>query len=88
MGVLKELYRQCQADLHKPRHWRLRPETIDRRVFRQVVVYNEYQLPSRFGPGDVVLDVGAHIGSFALAAPSAGPGPCSAGKPIRITSTF
>jgi len=32
-----------------------------------VVVLNEYRLPDRFAPGDVVLDVGAHIGAFAYA---------------------
>ena len=28
---------------------------------------NEYQLPSRFDPKDIIIDVGAHIGSFAFA---------------------
>jgi FkbM family methyltransferase len=32
-----------------------------------VVVLNEYRLPDRFVPGDVVIDVGAHIGAFAYA---------------------
>jgi len=32
-----------------------------------VVVLNEYRLPDRFEPGDVVVDVGAHIGAFAYA---------------------
>src|SRR3954452_14863390 len=52
---------------HAPGHWRLRPHTIDRRIFRHVVIENEYRLPERFGADDVVLDVGAHAGSFALA---------------------
>lgn len=74
MGVLKELYRRFQLLLHKPRHWQLRPDTIDRRIFREVVIHNEYQLPARFDRRDVVLDVGAHIGSFALAALRRGAG--------------
>jgi FkbM family methyltransferase len=41
-------------------------------IFNGVVVLNEYRLPSRFSPGDIVLDVGAHIGSFAYAVVSRG----------------
>ncbi len=64
MGVLRELYRRMRIGYHKPRHWRFRPGTIDRRIFRNVVVENEYHLPARFQPHDVILDVGGHIGSF------------------------
>jgi FkbM family methyltransferase len=32
-----------------------------------VALLNEYRLPGRFAPTDVVIDVGAHIGSFAYA---------------------
>lgn len=67
MGWLRELHRCLVVWSHLPRHWRLRPGTLDRRLFRHVVLDNEYRLPGRFGPGDVVLDVGAHTGSFALA---------------------
>jgi FkbM family methyltransferase len=48
--------------------WRFRPATLDRAVFNDVIFENEYRLPSRFAPDDIVLDVGAHIGSFAYAA--------------------
>lgn len=48
--------------------WTFRPGTIDRMTFNGVVGHNEYQLPDRFTPSDVVIDVGAHIGSFAYAA--------------------
>lgn len=48
--------------------WTFRPGTLDRAVFNGVVFENEYQLPSRFAPDDIVIDVGAHIGSFAYAA--------------------
>ena len=45
----------------------LRPGTLDRYIYEQVVEYNEYGLPDRFDPADVVVDVGVHIGAFALA---------------------
>jgi FkbM family methyltransferase len=47
--------------------WRFRPGTLDRMIFNGVVSLNEYRLPARFAPGDVVVDVGAHIGAFAYA---------------------
>ena len=47
--------------------WSFRPGTLDRMIFNGVVALNEYRLPARFAPGDVVVDVGAHIGSFAYA---------------------
>jgi FkbM family methyltransferase len=48
--------------------WTFRSGTVDRMIFNGVVGHNEYQLPDRFSPSDVVIDVGAHIGSFAYAA--------------------
>lgn len=36
-------------------------------IFNGVVAFNEYQLPPRFAPGDAIIDVGGHIGSFAYA---------------------
>jgi 16S rRNA A1518/A1519 N6-dimethyltransferase RsmA/KsgA/DIM1 with predicted DNA glycosylase/AP lyase activity len=47
--------------------WTFRPGTVDRMIYNGVVGHNEYQLPARFTPSDVVIDVGAHIGSFAHA---------------------
>ncbi len=67
MGLLTEVRRRFQLLCHKPRHWRLRPGTIDRRLFREVVVQNQYRLPRRFRHTDIVLDVGGHVGSFAYA---------------------
>jgi FkbM family methyltransferase len=52
--------------------WRFRDNTIDRMIFNGVVLYDEYRLPPRFAPDVVVIDVGAHTGSFALAAASRG----------------
>lgn len=74
MGLLRELYRRCLIARHRPRHWQLRPGTIDRRIFRTVVVDNEYRLPPRLAAEDVLLDIGAHTGSFALAALRRGAG--------------
>ncbi len=52
--------------------WKFRPGTLDRAIFNGVVYLNEYQLPSLFGPDDVVIDIGTHIGSFAHAAATRG----------------
>jgi FkbM family methyltransferase len=48
--------------------WTFRPGSVDRMIFNGVVGHNEYQLPDHFTPSDVVIDVGAHIGSFGYAA--------------------
>ena len=47
--------------------WSFRSGTLDQLIFDSVVADNEYRLPERFEPDDVVVDVGAHIGSFAYA---------------------
>lgn len=52
--------------------WKFRHGTLDEAIFNCVVSLNEYQLPDRFAPDDVVIDVGAHIGCFAHAAASRG----------------
>ena len=52
--------------------WKFRPGTLDRAIFNGVVYLNEYELPPLFEPDDVVIDIGAHIGSFAFAAASRG----------------
>jgi FkbM family methyltransferase len=51
----------------------LRAGTLDARLFRAVVVQDEYRLPWLTAE-DVCLDVGAHVGSFALAAIRRGAG--------------
>lgn len=45
----------------------LREFTQDFTVLQEVYFENEYRLPDRFPPQAVVLDIGAHIGIFALA---------------------
>ena len=74
MGVLRDIYRTWLVARHSPAHWRLRPRTIDRRIFRDVVIDNEYALPDRFRPEDTILDIGGHVGSFTLAALQRGAG--------------
>lgn len=51
----------------RPPHWRDREGTWDRRIFKEVVEDDEYVLPFSFDPLDVVMDVGAHLGSFSWA---------------------
>jgi FkbM family methyltransferase len=41
--------------------------TLDEAIFNDVVGRNEYRLPERFAACDIVIDIGAHIGSFAQA---------------------
>jgi FkbM family methyltransferase len=41
--------------------------TLDEAIFNDVVGRNEYRLPERFAAGDIVIDIGAHIGCFAQA---------------------
>jgi FkbM family methyltransferase len=52
--------------------WQFRIGTLDRAIFSAVVEFNEYRLPDTFTPGDIVIDVGAHIGAFAEAVLSRG----------------
>src|SRR5438093_8851208 len=51
-----------------------RPNTEDSVVFEDVVDRNEYMLPPRLEPDDIIIDIGAHIGSFSYAAALRRPG--------------
>jgi FkbM family methyltransferase len=82
VGLVRELYRRWLTARHRPRHWTLRAGTLDRRIFLDVLAGNEYRLPRRFAPSDVILDVGAHIGSFSLAALRRGAGRVIACEPF------
>lgn len=44
-----------------------RPGTDDVTILDEVLNQNEYRLPVSFDSEDVILDIGAHIGTFALA---------------------
>ncbi len=48
-------------------HFAFRPDTWDLNIWQPVVLGNEYRLPPRFEPADVIVDVGGHIGAFAHA---------------------
>lgn len=52
--------------------FRFRPGTIDAVVYRHVVTENEYRIPSSLDPQGLILDIGAHIGSFSALCWSAG----------------
>ena len=52
--------------------WTFRNGTLDKAIFNGVALFNEYRLPPSFAPGDIVIDVGAHIGSFGQAVVSRG----------------
>jgi FkbM family methyltransferase len=82
VGLVREWYKRWLTARHRPRHWTLRQGTLDRRIFLDVLAGNEYRLPERFAPRDVVLDVGAHIGSFSLAALRRGCGRVIACEPF------
>lgn len=60
-----------------------RSNTCDERVWRSVVLRNEYFLPERFTAHTTIIDVGAHIGSFAFAAAERGAGCVFAFEPDR-----
>lgn len=54
--------------------FQFRPNTHDKTIFDIVNKYNEYRLPSRFDSSDVIIDIGAHIGSFSYACLTRGVG--------------
>src|ERR1051326_2413728 len=43
-----------------------REQSVDLNVFREVVIENCYRVPEKFPKDVVVVDVGSHIGTFAL----------------------
>jgi FkbM family methyltransferase len=55
-------------------HVLVRPLTFDAGIAEGVIVANEYALPEQFDSEDVVIDIGAHIGSFSYAALMRGAG--------------
>jgi FkbM family methyltransferase len=44
--------------------FKFRPGTIDEVVYRAIVERNEYRLPDQIPEQDLIIDIGAHIGSF------------------------
>jgi FkbM family methyltransferase len=66
-------------------HLLVRPLTFDAQIAEDVIVANEYALPEQFDSEDVVIDIGAHIGSFSYAALMRGAGKvyCYEAHPIN-----
>jgi len=64
-----------------------RPDTLDFAIFCMVYFSNEYGLPPRFEPTDIIIDIGAHIGSFAFASLVRGAGKviCVEAHPDNVT---
>jgi FkbM family methyltransferase len=58
-----------------------RPGTCDENVYRSVVELNEYRLPEKLDRHDIIIDVGAHIGSFTRACMDRGAGRIFAFEP-------
>jgi FkbM family methyltransferase len=55
---------------------RIRPGTNDDHIIAEVRGINAYRLPEQFGPTDIIIDVGAHIGAFADLCLERGAGHC------------
>jgi FkbM family methyltransferase len=63
----KSLFRKVEALQSVRNSW-------DTSIFNEVYTENEYRLPERFSPDDVVIDIGGHIGSFSRACLDRGAG--------------
>lgn len=68
-----EAHEKCDVELRLranteiPQWFSTRQDKWDANIFNSVVQHNEYTLPNSFSPDDVIIDIGAHIGSFAYA---------------------
>jgi FkbM family methyltransferase len=74
-AVLRERWGGLTMELH------FRDGTWDRAIWREVVDGNAYGLTARYEPDEVVLDVGAHVGSFTYLALDRGAGRVLAVEP-------
>jgi FkbM family methyltransferase len=54
---------------------------FDRNIVQAVIAHNRYRLPERFQKEDVILDIGAHVGSFSYACLLRGAGRVHAFEP-------
>lgn len=60
-----------------------REGTQDPICYEEVMELNEYRLPEKFKPDDVIVDIGAHIGCFAVACLKRGAGFVHCYEPSR-----
>lgn len=74
LKFLRRLQRQWDGKIHveleglvREGGFVFRGGTFDGGIFRDVVEKNEYELPERFSSKDVIIDIGAHIGTFSYA---------------------
>ena len=44
--------------------WSFRDGTLDQAIFNAVVRFNEYRLPERFAPTDIIIDVDGVYGTL------------------------
>lgn len=60
------IYRKDHYDDINPKkeYFIFREGTMDKYIFESVVNLNEYNIPDKLNYNDVVIDIGAHIGSF------------------------
>jgi len=58
------------------------PDGICKKTWDEVALYNEYKIPSSFTSRDVILDVGAHVGSFSWSCLRRGAGFAVAVEPM------
>lgn len=72
MKLFDEVKKESGMSSPLPLHFNFRKDTIDAAVYRMAVVLNEYRLPDNFLKGDVVIDIGAHIGCFSYLAVTRG----------------
>ena len=64
-----------------PTGFHCRMDVADVTMYQSVIYENEYRLPDRLPDGSVIVDAGAHVGSFAWAAISRGAGQVHAVEP-------
>jgi FkbM family methyltransferase len=69
-----EFCRESSELLRPELHFACRPNSGDRGIFIEVWLQNEYRLPPKFEPDDVIVDIGGNVGAFAHACLTRGAG--------------
>jgi FkbM family methyltransferase len=73
-GAVERAQRMADALPTRALTFTTRPGTTDAAIVHSVYTKNEYGLPPRLGKGDLIVDIGAHIGAFAAACLDRGAG--------------